>query len=919
MLTAIFLFIVLMSPQFAGAATAEELQRQIAALLEQIKFLQAQLAQVQEQPVEWCHNFNVNLKVGDIGDEVVALHMALDQEGFSVPEDNFSQPRHFNETTASAVTGFQQKYRDEILTPSSLKFGTGFVGKATRAKLNKLYGCKVKPSRPPVTPPEVRPSITVISPNGKEVWVPQFQGGYAQQIVKWHYINGGNVDGYLYRTSGKPVHQFCEFDSCRDVVKLQFSGPASTGQTTILLPENIIAASDYRIHLSLGKPDADREVARDDSDASFSIVEPTKPEKPVENQPPIIHGVSGPTALQVNETGTWEVKASDADNEQLNYAVIWGDEVVSAAERDALWTIRVRQSAAFTHSYVKPNIYNPTFRVTDPHGGVAETSISVNVSETAVQKGDIKISVKDTDTWALIYNAKVSVYDENNNLTGVKYTTGGLAGFYNLPVGLYTAVVDADGYGGIREKFKIIANTGGYLTVYLKRATATAPSITVVSPNGGEKLYKGTSFGIIWKTTPGISEIYIKLRKGSIGDTISAVSDVIPNTSYYKWVVPSDLPDGDDYTIRVISADGKAIDDSDAPFKIAKQQSITINVSSMPPAQNVVAGSQNFEFAKFVFDASQSSEDIKITSIPIRMEASQSGTQTNITNLRLFDGSTILTSGIYAINPSGSGTILNPIFYIDPNISLKIIKGTSKTLSLKGDIGGNAAANSAYRFGLASDAKIDAVGITSGQAANVNISVSPGNWMTVVSSGSYSVFLDASSPVYKIVSAGTTGVELSRLKFTASAEEDIDIKRVAFQLSGTDANTPNDLAARKIILYDGTTNIGEAIFAAGDYTTSTLLNFKIPKNSSKIMTIKGDIAIIDPVTGPITAPGDLLKVDYDGHANGMANGNYGIGISSGMNISPSSPDTSVPGVKIESQTSINQTTNLANVLSGIKI
>ncbi|MEK9134990.1 MAG: hypothetical protein AAB451_01695 [Patescibacteria group bacterium] len=44
--------------------------------------------------------------------------------------------------TASEVVDFQLKYKSEILTPFGLKNGTGFVGKSTRAKLNKLYGCE---------------------------------------------------------------------------------------------------------------------------------------------------------------------------------------------------------------------------------------------------------------------------------------------------------------------------------------------------------------------------------------------------------------------------------------------------------------------------------------------------------------------------------------------------------------------------------------------------------------------------------------------------------------------------------------------------------------------------------------------------------------------------------------------------------
>ena len=138
-LIALSVLTILISPSFSSAATVEELQAQINALMLQIQQLQAQLAQLQGQAPVWCHDFNVNLSIGHEADsELGALWTALVKEGFSV------QAGKFDETTASAVSGFQQKYTSEILTPWGLQYGTGFVGKTTRAKLNKLYGCGIE-------------------------------------------------------------------------------------------------------------------------------------------------------------------------------------------------------------------------------------------------------------------------------------------------------------------------------------------------------------------------------------------------------------------------------------------------------------------------------------------------------------------------------------------------------------------------------------------------------------------------------------------------------------------------------------------------------------------------------------------------------------------------------------------------------
>jgi len=171
--------------------------------------------------------------------------------------------------------------------------------------------------------------------------------------------------------------------------------------------------------------------------------------------------------------------------------------------------------------------------------------------------------------------------------------------------------------------------------------------------------------------------------------------------------------------------------------------------------------------------------------------------------------------------------------------------------------------------------------------------------MTIAAEGSYTV-ADDSTAGYTVVSAGTTGVTLLKLKFAAT-NEDIDIERVAFQLGSVASNTPLDLVGRKVTLWSGSTQIGEAEFSTSDYATSTLIStgsFRIPSGGTKTMTVKGDIAGISPTVGPIISSGDLLIVAYDGNANGSANGNYGKGVASGQTIDGTSSDVTPTGVRI---------------------
>lgn len=148
-LSAVFLFSSVFTP--ASAITLDELQNQIQSLLNQVKQMRNQNhATVIDA---WCFDFKTNIRMGDIGGQVSRLQIALEKEGFTI-RNLEKQSNEFGDSTKKAIIAFQEKYKDEILTPMDKTSGTGFVGLTTRVKLNQLYGCGV----------QTQPSITTISP-----------------------------------------------------------------------------------------------------------------------------------------------------------------------------------------------------------------------------------------------------------------------------------------------------------------------------------------------------------------------------------------------------------------------------------------------------------------------------------------------------------------------------------------------------------------------------------------------------------------------------------------------------------------------------------------------------------------------------------------------------------------------------------
>ena len=102
------------------------------------------------------------------------------------------------------------------------------------------------------------------------------------------------------------------------------------------------------------------------------------------NKPPVISSFSGPTVLNVDETGTWTIKASDSENDDLSYYVTWGDEelwnVISPTAELDLATKFV-QTTTFEHAYDAVGVYTVTVVVMDEERQQTKTSTTVKVVE----------------------------------------------------------------------------------------------------------------------------------------------------------------------------------------------------------------------------------------------------------------------------------------------------------------------------------------------------------------------------------------------------------------------------------------------------------------------------------------------------------------------------------------------------------
>ena len=99
-------------------------------------------------------------------------------------------------------------------------------------------------------------------------------------------------------------------------------------------------------------------------------------------------------------------------------------------------------------------------------------------------------------------------------------------------------------------------------------ATPPIDAITVVSPNGGETLTRGTTVQLRWNSTGNVgANVKIVIKRGTFTGTLFGST---PNDGVQNWNIPATYAINSGFTIEVSSVSNPAISDaSDGGFAIA--------------------------------------------------------------------------------------------------------------------------------------------------------------------------------------------------------------------------------------------------------------------------------------------------------------------------------------------------------------
>ncbi len=907
-------------PVLASADVASDLQAQINSLLATISSLQAQLSATTGGSTAGAgYTFNTNLTVGSKSADVMNLQKTLNMSADTkVAVSGAGSPgmetSTFGPATKAAVIKFQIK---NGITPAA-----GYVGPVTRAKLNSMGGTATVPTVPG-NPQGGSLSVSAGSQPANTL-VPERSARVPfTRIV----VTAGSSDVTINSVTVQRVG-LAENSAFAGVVLLNSAGMQIGIAKTLNSNDQAIVGDSFVVKAGTSQTltiagnmatDLDQEtgqvgglnVVAINTSASVSGSLPISGASHTMNNNLVI-GASTPSrgALDPNTTSSKEIGTTNHTFSSVKVDA-------GSGEKLRLWSIRFNQSGSASASdlanvkvYVDGTAYDTVvssdgkyYSASFSGGLLIEEGLSKEVSI----KGDIVGGTNRTVAFDLYKPTDLYLSGETYgygitpgtsgtgfaattpwyDAAGVVTITAGTAntisssntvGAQNIavlvsdqPLGGFEVKVSGEPMTVQQMVFNITAN-GNTVEDITNIKLVNQNGVVLAGPEDGSGTGTNGTVTFSDEVTFPVGTTILKLVGRLNSDFVTGDTLQASTTPYTQWSTPTGESTGDTVSLASFNS---AIQGN---LMTVRGGALAISVSSQPSARTVIAGAQGFEFARYVLDAGQSGEDVRLSNFKALL-ALTTVTASQLSSCALYDGSTNLTDGTNVTVAAGDNTFtFNGGGFVVP-------KGTSKTLSMKCNVSAGATSGN-IKWGLTdnSGTYTAAVGVTSGLTIAESMTAAAGQQMTASTGGSYTVTTD-SALLYKVAQAGATGVELARFRFTAGASEAVTLKQIALVLGNVASNSPADLVGQKVYLYNGATLIGSAQFGGAnpDHATSTMLSPapSIAAGESLLITVKGDLSAQNINEG---TPGAFLTVNYNGDNNGL-NGNYATGNDSQTTLS----------------------------------
>lgn len=305
-----------------------------------------------------------------------------------------------------------------------------------------------------------------------------------------------------------------------------------------------------------------------------------------------------------------------------------------------------------------------------------------------------------------------------------------------------------------------------------------------------------------------------------------------------------------------------------------KAGSLVITRNTMPADSTVIVNQNSLLLSSWNFDASNSGEDVRITSIGFTAKAAGlAATNTNNLTLYINDAAQSPINDAVSDNTSAAQS---STFTLDTPYIIK--SGAKATVQLKGDKS-TVASNNTENWGLRGNC-VTVYGVSTGNEITESITVDDGPTLTSAASGTLTIETDG-NPASAIVLAGSTGNVFTYLRLSAKYE-DVKLNQITLGVFdggygfSTAADAGNEYKdVKNVAIYDGTAKVGEGSISSATgrtfyFNTATSDTLIIPKGGSKTLTIKADMSTVDPDTddSPGTNSSDI-KIYIVGNAAGI--------------------------------------------------
>lgn len=899
--TVLIVSVCLLGPGVVQALTAEELQAQITALTAQLAQLQAQLAELQGQAPaaagvpSACTGITLdrNLSQGMSGNDVKCLQALLNTDsatqvataGVGSPGNETS---YFGSLTKAAVVKFQEKYKDEVLSPIGLTAGTGFVGAKTRAKLNAILTAGV-----PVAPPEEKVEVPVAAgltveladdnPAAATIVADSTSDQGAQSMIPFLKVKLTNGDAsdvkvteLKFKRSGisadADISQayiyegdtlLADYSSFTSGI-LTFSNSAGLVTISAGGSKTITLKTDLTNNTASGKTIRFSIEASTDISSNASAVNGTFP----------LTGNVMSTA-QASDVGRLTVStltspASTVDPQEnldvFNFSLQAQDQKIevrrikftnigSTAATD-LKNFKLYVSAVQVGSTIENMDSDKTVTFDLSANPIV---IDKGVTKNANLKADIVSGTNRTFQFSIQYMTDITAYDTqygiyikpngSDSWTVLQMTASTIsAGKLTLarasdsPSGN----VAKDGTNVSIAKFTLKATGEDVKITGLSVGITSDSSMGTAGLYQGKVLFDGSQKG---STTNLNSATGGATTAFSFGNTLIVPADGNTHTLEIKADIKKS--DGTSYsgneyftpsissvtatgktsmaTVSVGTASGYQLTIKTGVITTAKNQAVADwtsgNPTGVPGATEVLIGS-------FVVSGG-ASEGADITGIALTYTTT---TNNQIQNLKVYKG-TKETGTQLGTTQSSVTAGTSYTFYPSPYVSLNA--NESFVLNVYADILTGAGAGTQGYIALGT---VSGIGKVTNSSVNSSGTVT-GQTIYIASAGSLTIAVDSATPKSAQVIMGSTGVEFAKVRFTAGAGEAIQV--TSLTLTATLGSSAPTSTIQNISLWDGTTQIGStaaSLSAAGQATFDiSSAPWSIASGAEKTLTVKSDI------------------------------------------------------------------------------